>query len=81
MNNTIESTCPDRYKEFAKNIRNGYLPLKYEKSFYYDCKKDETVNTYLYFMIKMNDEIEKRNQLFSNILWASGLWFLRLDYL
>ena len=33
----------------------------YEKSFYYDCKKECNINVYLKIMIKMNLEIEKYN--------------------
>ena len=66
LNDTIDTTCPNEYKEFAKEVRNNYLPLEYEKSFYYDCQKDNNINTYLHFMIKMNEVIEKRNNLLNS---------------
>lgn len=61
LNDDIEKSCPIEYKNFAIKIRNNFLPLEYEKSFYYDCKKDCNLNVYLKIMIKMNLEIEQYN--------------------
>ena len=61
LNDDIENSCPIEYKKFALKIRNNFLPLEYEKSFYYDCKKDCNLNVYLKIMIKMNLEIEQYN--------------------
>jgi len=61
LNDDIENSCPIEYKKFALKIRNNFLPLEYEKSFYYDCKKDCNLNVYLKIMIKMNLEIEQFN--------------------
>ena len=61
LNDDIEKSCPIEYKKFAIKIRNNFLPLEYEKSFYYDCKKDCNLNVYLKIMIKMNLEIEQYN--------------------
>lgn len=61
LNDDIEKSCPKEYKKFAIRIRNEYLPAEYEKSFYYDCKKDCNVNIYLKYMIKMNLAIEQYN--------------------
>lgn len=61
LNDDIENSCPIEYKKFALKIRNNFLPNIYEKSFYYDCKKDCNMNVYLKIMIKMNLEIEQYN--------------------
>jgi hypothetical protein len=61
LNDDIENSCPVEYKKFALKIRNEYLPLEYEKYFYYDCKKECNLNVYLKIMIKMNLEIEQYN--------------------
>lgn len=61
LNDDIENSCPVEYKKFAIKIRNEYLPVEYEKSFYYDCKKDCNLNIYLKIMIKMNLMIEQYN--------------------
>ena len=58
LNDDINNKCPEDYKEFANNIRNEYLPLEYEKSFYYDCKKECNINFYLKKTIKMSAIIE-----------------------
>jgi hypothetical protein len=61
LNDDIENSCPIEYKKFALKIRNNFLPIEYEKSFYYDCKKECNLNIYLKIMIKMNLEIEQYN--------------------
>jgi len=61
LNDDIENSCPIEYKKFALKIRNNFLPHMYEKSFYYDCKKECNLNVYLKIMIKMNLEIEQFN--------------------
>ena len=61
LNDDIENSCPIEYKKFALKIRNNFLPNIYEKSFYYDCKKECNMNVYLKIMIKMNLEIEQYN--------------------
>jgi len=50
---------PKKYQKWANNIKNNFLPNKYEKVYGYDVKiKPEK---YLFFMIKMNENIEKYN--------------------
>jgi hypothetical protein len=61
LNDDINEKCPEEYKKFANEIRNEYLPFEYEKSFYYDCKKECNLSYYLKQTIKMNDRIEKLN--------------------
>jgi hypothetical protein len=61
LNDDINEKCPEEYKNFANEIRNEYLPFEYEKSFYYDCKKECNLSYYLKQTIKMNDKIEKLN--------------------
>jgi hypothetical protein len=61
LNDDINQKCPEEYKKFANEIRNEYLPFEYEKSFYYDCKKECNLSYYLKQTIKMNDKIEKLN--------------------
>ena len=61
LNDDINEKCPEEYKKFALKIRNIYLPSEYEKSFYYDCKKDCNFSYYLKQTIKMNEVIEKYN--------------------
>ena len=78
LNDDINDKCPEDYKEFANNIRNEYLPLEYEKSFYYDCKKDCNLNVYLKIMIKMNLEIEKYSFFIEK---ADIFWLLKYIYL
>ena len=63
LNDDINEKCPEEYKKFALKIRNIYLPSDYEKSFYYDCKKDCNFSYYLKQTIKMNDVIEKYNDI------------------
>ena len=61
LNDDIQKSCPGEFKHFASNIRNEYLPLNYDKSFYYDCKKDCNISYYLKQTIKMNLNIENYN--------------------
>ena len=61
LNNDINEKCPEEYKKFANEIRNEYLPFEYEKTFYYDCKKECNLSYYLKQTIKMNYKIEKLN--------------------
>ena len=61
LNYDIEKSCPEEFKDFAYNIRNEYLPLDYDKSFYYDCKKENNIPYYLKQTIKMNNKIENYN--------------------
>ena len=63
LNDDINEKCPEEYKKFALKIRNIYLPSDYEKSFYYDCKKDCNFSYYLNQTIKMNEKIEKYNDI------------------
>ena len=49
------------YKQWSENIRNNYLPKDYEKIFGYDV--DVNPDKYLCYTIKMNEEIEKRNDI------------------
>jgi hypothetical protein len=63
LNDDIDLKCPEIYREFATDIRKNYLPETYDKSFYYDCHKEENLTKYLKCMIKMNIEIERRNDL------------------
>ena len=63
LNDDINEKCPEEYKKFALKIRNIYLPSDYEKSFYYDCKKDCNFSYYLKQTIKMNVAIEKYNNM------------------
>ena len=63
LNDDINEKCPEEYKKFALKIRNLYLPSLYEKSFYYDCKKDCNFSYYLKQTIKMNEKIEKYNDI------------------
>ena len=53
-----------KYQEWSENIRNTYLPKEYEKCFGYDVKVNP--DRYLFYTIKMNDEIEKRNNTIKN---------------
>lgn len=55
---------PKEYKLWSKNIRDEYLPKEYEKIFGYDVKVNP--NKYLFYTIKMNEEIEKRNNIIKN---------------
>jgi mRNA-degrading endonuclease YafQ of YafQ-DinJ toxin-antitoxin module len=55
---------PELYQEWSKNIRNHFLPQTYEKVFGYDCHVNP--NKYLFYTIKMNEEIEKRNEEIRN---------------
>jgi hypothetical protein len=55
---------PDKYKQWAKNIKKNYLPEEYEKVYGYDVKVNP--NKYLFYTIKMNEEIEKRNNKIKN---------------
>ena len=64
LNDDINEKCPEEYKKFALKIRNEYLPVEYEKSFYYDCKKECNLSYYLKQTIKMNNKIEKYNDMF-----------------
>lgn len=61
LNDDIENSCLEEFKDFAYNIRNEYLPLDYDKSFYYDCKKENNIPYYLKQTIKMNLKIENYN--------------------
>jgi hypothetical protein len=61
LNDDIEQSCPEEFKKFAFNIRNEYLPSDYDKSFYYDCKKECNISYYLKQTIKMNLNVEKHN--------------------
>jgi hypothetical protein len=63
LNDDINEKCPKEYIKFALKIRNIYLPSDYEKSFYYDCKKDCNFSYYLNQTIKMNEKIEKYNDI------------------
>jgi hypothetical protein len=55
---------PKEYKQWSENIRNNYLPKEYEKIFGYDVKINP--DKYLFYTIKMNEEIEKRNNIIKN---------------
>ena len=55
---------PNNYKEWSRRIRNNFLPSTYEKAFGYDCKVNP--NKYLFYTIKMNEEIEKKNDEIRN---------------
>ena len=55
---------PNNYKEWSRRIRNDFLPSTYEKAFGYDCKVNP--NKYLFYTIKMNEEIEKKNDEIRN---------------
>ena len=50
---------PEEMQKWAFWIRNNFLPAEYEKAFGYDCKVNPT--NYLFYTIKMNEEIEKKN--------------------
>ena len=63
INDDINEKCPEDYKNFALKIRNEYLPSEYDKSFYYDCKKECNFSYYLKQTIKMNEKIEKYNNI------------------
>ena len=52
------------YQEWSENIRNNYLPKEYEKCFGYDVKTNP--DKYLFYTIKMNAEIEKKNNAIKN---------------
>lgn len=51
---------PNKFKEFASNIKNEYLPKEYIISYGYDVKVNPS--KYLFYTIKMNEEIERRNE-------------------
>ena len=55
---------PDKYKQWAENIKKNYLPEEYEKVYGYDVKVNP--DKYLFYTIKMNEEIEKRNNKIKN---------------
>jgi hypothetical protein len=55
---------PDDYKIWSENIKSNYLPKEYEKCYGYDVKvKPEK---YLFYTIKMNEDIEKLNNTIRN---------------
>ena len=55
---------PNDYKIWSENIKNNYLPKKYEKYYGYDVKvKPEK---YLFYTIKMNEDVEKLNNIIRN---------------
>ena len=55
---------PEDYKQWSQNIKDNYLPKQYEKCYGYDVKvKPEK---YLFYTIKMNEDIEKLNNSIKN---------------
>jgi hypothetical protein len=52
---------PEVYQEWSRTIRDDYLPETCEKCFGYDVKVNP--EKYLYYFLKMNKEIERRNNL------------------
>jgi len=55
---------PENYKRWSENIKRNYLPREYEKCYGYDVKvKPEK---YLFYTIKMNDDVEKLNNSIKN---------------
>ena len=55
---------PNDYKIWSENIKSNYLPKEYEKFYGYDVKvKPEK---YLFYTIKMNENIEKLNNTIRN---------------
>ena len=55
----LNKELPKEFKQWGENIKNNYLPKKYEKIYGYDVKVYP--EKYLFFTLKMNEEIEKRN--------------------
>ena len=55
---------PENYKEWSITLRNNFLPLEYENVFGYDCKVNP--EKYIYYTLKINEEIEKRNEEIKN---------------
>ena len=55
---------PIQYQNWCKNIKDNYLPKEYEKCYGYDVKINP--EKYLFFTIKMNEEIEKLNNKIKN---------------
>jgi hypothetical protein len=55
---------PQKYKQWSKNIKNNYLPQEYEECYGYDVKV--TPEKYLFYTIKMNEVIERRNNEIRN---------------
>jgi len=55
---------PIQYQNWCKNIKDNYLPKEYEKCYGYDIKINP--EKYLFFTIKMNEEIEKLNDKIKN---------------
>ena len=54
----------DGYKIWSENIKSNYLPKEYEKCYGYDVKvKPEK---YLFYTIKMNEDVEKLNNIIRN---------------
>ena len=50
---------PKKYQKWSKNIKDNYLPKDYEKCYGYDVKSKP--EKYLFYTIKINEEIEKIN--------------------
>ena len=50
---------PEDYKIWSENIKQNYLPKEYEKCYGYDVKVRP--ENYLFYTIKMNEDIEKLN--------------------
>lgn len=55
----LDKELPKEYKKWGENIKKNYLPEKYEKIYGYDVKVYP--EKYLFFTLKMNEELEKRN--------------------
>jgi hypothetical protein len=53
--------CPEKYKDWALDIRNNYFPQTYEKCFGYDVKVNP--NKYIFYTLKMNEKIEDYNNV------------------
>ena len=58
------SKIPEQYKSWANDIKNNYLPSKYNKNLAYDLKSSP--DKYLRYTLKMNSQIEKLNESINN---------------
>ena len=56
---TILKDIPEDYRIWSDNIKTNYLPTEYEKCYGYDVKVRP--ENYLFYTIKMNEDIEKLN--------------------
>ena len=54
------NVIPEKYKEWSQWIKKEFLPEKFEKCYGYDVKVNP--DNYLFHTIKVNCEIERRNE-------------------